>query len=155
MSVPEGLERRLGAIVGEAGMVRGRAGLKTYECDGYTLERSVPELVVLPATTDEVRASALQFVRKLSGFTKPSRANQEAFDLAVERVAATAQELLDSLVTEAPPKNREEEAAKASASAAASASAGARNEAALAKQAAMRREQQAMAAMSIWHMTSN
>ena len=54
MSVPEGLERRLGAIVGEAGMVRGRAGLKTYECDGYTLERSVPELVVLPATTDEV-----------------------------------------------------------------------------------------------------
>lgn len=66
-----------------------------------------------PATTDEVRASALQFVRKLSGFTKPSRANQEAFDLAVERVAATAQELLDSLVTEAPPKNREEEAAKA------------------------------------------
>lgn len=71
-----------------------------------------------PATTDEVQASALQFVRKLSGFTKPSKANEEAFDLAVERVSAAAQELLNSLVTNAPPKDREEEAAKAKAKAA-------------------------------------
>ena len=66
-----------------------------------------------PATTDEVRAASLQFVRKLSGFNKPSRANEEAFDLAVERVAAAAQEMLNSLTTQAPPRNRETEAAKA------------------------------------------
>ena len=66
-----------------------------------------------PATTDEVMASSLQFVRKLSGFTKPSKANEEAFELAVERVSAAAQELLNSLVTTAEPKNREVEAARA------------------------------------------
>ena len=66
-----------------------------------------------PATTDEVMASSLQFVRKLSGFTKPSKANEEAFNLAVERVSSAAQELLNSLVTTAEPKNREIEAAKA------------------------------------------
>jgi hypothetical protein len=66
-----------------------------------------------PATTDEVRASALQYVRKISGTTKPSQANQHAFDHAVEHVAAITQELLDSLVTNAPPKDREVEAAKA------------------------------------------
>jgi hypothetical protein len=66
-----------------------------------------------PATTDEVHASSLQFVRKLSGFNKPSKANQEAFDLAVERVSAAAQEMLNSLVTNAPPRDREIEAAKA------------------------------------------
>jgi hypothetical protein len=71
-----------------------------------------------PATTDEVQASALQFVRKLSGFTKPSKANEEAFALAVERVAAAAQEMLNSLVTTAQPKDREEEAQKAKAKAA-------------------------------------
>lgn len=71
-----------------------------------------------PATTDEVQASALQFVRKLSGFTKPSKANEEAFAIAVERVAAAAQEMLNSLVTNAPPKDREEEAQKAKAKAA-------------------------------------
>ena len=71
-----------------------------------------------PATTDEVQASALQFVRKLSGFTKPSKANEEAFALAVERVAAAAQEMLNTLVTTAPPKDREEEALKAKAKAA-------------------------------------
>lgn len=71
-----------------------------------------------PATTDEVQASALQFVRKLSGFTKPSKANEEAFALAVERVAAAAQEMLNTLVTTAPPKDREEEAEKAKARAA-------------------------------------
>jgi hypothetical protein len=71
-----------------------------------------------PATTDEVEASALQFVRKLSGMNKPSKANEEAFELAVERVAAAAQEMLNSLVTQAPPRDREEEAAKAKARAA-------------------------------------
>jgi hypothetical protein len=66
-----------------------------------------------PATHDEVRASALQFVRKLSGTTKPSKANEAAFLRAVDQVSAIARELLDSLVTHAPPRNREEEAAKA------------------------------------------
>ena len=66
-----------------------------------------------PATSDEIRASALQFVRKLSGTAKPSKANQEAFDLAVERVSAAAAELLANLVTHAPPRDREIEAAKA------------------------------------------
>jgi hypothetical protein len=68
-----------------------------------------------PATTDEVMASSLQFVRKLSGFNKPSKANEEAFNLAVERVSAAAQEMLNSLVTTAPPKDREAEAARAKA----------------------------------------
>jgi hypothetical protein len=71
-----------------------------------------------PATTDEVQASALQFVRKLSGMNKPSKANEGAFEIAVERVAAAAQEMLNSLVTTAPPKDREEEAIKAKARAA-------------------------------------
>lgn len=66
-----------------------------------------------PATEEEIRASSLQFVRKLSGFTKPSKANEEAFNRAVEQVAQAAKELLDSLVTTAPPRDREVEAAKA------------------------------------------
>ena len=66
-----------------------------------------------PATTDEVRAAALQYVRKVSGTTKPSAANQEAFDRAVEEVAHVTAHLLDALVTAAPPKDREVEAAKA------------------------------------------
>jgi hypothetical protein len=65
------------------------------------------------ATDDEVRASAVQFVRKLSGFTHPSKANEEAFSLAVDRVADVARELLHSLVTNAPPRDREVEAQKA------------------------------------------
>ncbi len=65
-----------------------------------------------PASEDEVHDAALQFVRKVSGSTKPSQANAEAFDLAVAEVAASTRKLLDSLVTNAPPKNREEEAAK-------------------------------------------
>jgi len=71
-----------------------------------------------PATTNEVEASSLQFVRKLSGMNKPSKTNEEAFYLAVERVAAAAQELLNTLVTAAPPRDRETEAAKAKARAA-------------------------------------
>jgi hypothetical protein len=66
-----------------------------------------------PATEQEIRASSLQFVRKLSGFTKPSKANEEVFNRAVEQVAQAAHELLDSLVTNAPPRDREVEAAKA------------------------------------------
>jgi hypothetical protein len=71
-----------------------------------------------PATGDEVRAAALQYVRKVSGSTRPSQANQEAFDLAVEEVAEATLRLLDHLVTTAPPKDREVEAAKARARAA-------------------------------------
>lgn len=66
-----------------------------------------------PATTDEVRAAALQYVRKVSGSTKPSQANEEAFAEAVEAVARATQHLLDHLTTSAPPKDREMEAAKA------------------------------------------
>jgi hypothetical protein len=71
-----------------------------------------------PATDEEIRASSLQFVRKLSGFVRPSKANQPAFSRAVEQVAQVARELLDSLVTDAPPRDREVEAAKARARAA-------------------------------------
>ena len=66
-----------------------------------------------PATTDEVRASALQFVRKLSGSTHPSRANEAAFNHAVEEVTAAAERLITLLETKAPPRNREEELRKA------------------------------------------
>jgi hypothetical protein len=66
-----------------------------------------------PATEEEIRASSLQFVRKLSGFTKPSKTNELAFNRAVDQVAQAARELLDSLVTNAPPRDREVEAAKA------------------------------------------
>lgn len=66
-----------------------------------------------PATDDEIRASSLQFVRKLSGFSKPSKANQAAFDRAVEQVTQAAHELLASLVTNAPPRDRDVEATKA------------------------------------------
>ena len=65
-----------------------------------------------PATNDEIQASALQFVRKLSGFTKPSKVNEPAFNRAVEEVTRVARELLDSLVTNAPPRDREVEAAR-------------------------------------------
>ncbi len=72
-----------------------------------------------PTTNEEIRASSLQFVRKLSGFNKPSRTNEAMFDRAVEDVTRIARELLDSLVTTAPPRDREIEAAKARARAAA------------------------------------
>lgn len=73
-----------------------------------TLHNFVP-----PATDEEIRASALQFVRKLSGFHHPSKANQQAFDQAVDRVSAAVRELLDSLVTNAPPRDRAAEITKA------------------------------------------
>ena len=71
-----------------------------------------------PATDDEIRAAALQYVRKVAGSTKPSRANEAAFDRAVDSVAEATRRLLDDLVTSAPPKSREAEAAKARARAA-------------------------------------
>jgi hypothetical protein len=71
-----------------------------------------------PAADEEIHASALQFVRKLSGFTRPSKANELAFSRAVDQVARAAHELLDALVTYAPPRDREVEAAKARARAA-------------------------------------
>ena len=74
----------------------------------HTLHNFEPE-----ATSEEVYAAALQYVRKIAGTTKPSTANQEAFDRAVEAIAHATQHLLEDLVTTAPPKNREDEAAKA------------------------------------------
>ena len=71
-----------------------------------------------PATDEEIRAASLQFVRKLSGFTNPSKANEAAFNEAIDQVAATARELIDSLTTTAPARDREEWAAKAKARAA-------------------------------------
>jgi hypothetical protein len=70
------------------------------------------------ASEEEVRAAALQYVRKISGFTKPSQANAEAFERAIDAVAAVSEQLLDELVTNTPPKDREVEAAKAKARAA-------------------------------------
>ena len=71
-----------------------------------------------PATADEIRASSLQFVRKLSGFTRPSKANEAAFDRAVDEVAKSVHQLLDALVTNGPPRDRAVEASKARARAA-------------------------------------
>jgi hypothetical protein len=71
-----------------------------------------------PVTDDEIRAASLQYVRKISGFTKPSHANEAAFERAIDEIAASSARLLESLATSAPPKNRDEEAAKAKARAA-------------------------------------
>lgn len=68
-----------------------------------------------PATDEEIQAAAVQFVRKLSGFTRPSRANEQAFERAVDEIAQSARTLIDSLVTQAPPRDRELEAEKAKA----------------------------------------
>lgn len=68
-----------------------------------------------PVTDEEIRAASLQFVRKISGFNKPSKANEAAFQAAIDEIAAISSQLLRSLETTAPPKNREEEAAKAKA----------------------------------------
>ena len=72
-----------------------------------------------PVTDEEIRAASLQFVRKVSGFNKPSKANEAAFQLAIDEIAAASSRLLRSLETTAPPRNREEEAAKARARSAA------------------------------------
>ena len=72
-----------------------------------------------PVTTEEVQAASLQFVRKISGFHKPSKANENAFDRAVKEISAVSAKLIESLETTAPPRNREEEAAKAKAKSAA------------------------------------
>ena len=96
----------------------GAAGRVAPSVLGRTLEgmcRNIRQLHNFepPATSDEVRAAALQYVRKVSGSSKPSQANQEAFDAAVEEVAASTQRLPDQLTTAAPPKDREVEAEKA------------------------------------------
>lgn len=72
-----------------------------------------------PVTEDEIRAASLQFVRKISGFTRPSQANQAAFNTAIEEISAASSRLLHALITGAPPKSREEEAARARARSAA------------------------------------
>jgi hypothetical protein len=71
-----------------------------------------------PVTEQEVRAASLQFVRKISGFNKPSKANEQAFQAAIDAIASASTQLLDSLETNAPPRNREQEAARAKASSA-------------------------------------
>ena len=96
---------------------------QVLQCSGDSLSRMCRNIRTLynfepPATTDEIDAAALQYVRKISGFTKPSQANQEAFDRAVHEVAHISAHLLSSLETQAPPKDREVEAAKARARAA-------------------------------------
>ncbi len=68
-----------------------------------------------PVSEDEIRAASLQFVRKISGFNKPSKANEAAFNAAVDEIAAVARKLMNTLETQSPPRNREEEAAKAKA----------------------------------------
>ena len=89
-------------------------GLLHYDC---RMCRNIKTLYNFdpPATSDEVNASATQFVRKLSGFNKPSKANEEVFYLAIERVAVAAQEMLNSMVTAAPPRDRETETERAKA----------------------------------------
>ena len=82
---------------------------------GFPMCRNIKTLhnFAPPATHEEIRASAVQFVRKLSGFTRPSKANEAAFDRAVAEVSRAALELLDALVTNAPPRDRDDEATKA------------------------------------------
>jgi hypothetical protein len=94
--------------------------LAKSEAQGSTMCRNIKTLFNFdpPVTEDEVRAASLQFVTKISGFTKPSKANETAFLAAVDEVAEVASRLLGALETTAPPKNREEEAAKAKARAA-------------------------------------
>jgi hypothetical protein len=89
--------------------------------ESYLMCRNIKTLFNFdpPVTPEEVRAASLQFVRKISGFSKPSKANEQAFRAAIDEVAAASSRLLHSLQTAAPPKNREEEAARAKARAAA------------------------------------
>jgi hypothetical protein len=89
--------------------------MHAFEGNGETMCRNIKTLFNFdpPATDDEIRAASLQFVRKLSGFTKPSQANQAAFDRAIEDVTAAASELIRSLVTNAEPRDREIEALRA------------------------------------------
>jgi len=96
-------------VVDRPSRTRSKSGKEELMCRNIkTLHNFKP-----PATEEEIRASAIQFVRKLSGFNKPSKSNEAAFNTAVDEVTRTAIKLLDSLVTTAPPRNREVEAAKA------------------------------------------
>jgi len=94
--------------------IASRDGRSRHEREGETMCRNIQKLYnVDPAATErEVRDAALQYVRKVSGFTKPSQANEAAFERAVEAVAAASSELLAELVTSAPPRDREREAAR-------------------------------------------
>lgn len=96
-------------------MYNGRAGLSSVFCYLAGMCRNIRPLFNFdpPTTGDEIRAASLQFVRKISGFHKPSKANEAAFEGAVEEIAAVSARLIRSLETNAPPKNREEEAVKA------------------------------------------
>lgn len=107
---PHGAGGREGILVGAGARTRQRHGARKLP-----MCRNIKVLANFapPATDDEVRASALQFVRKLSGTTRPSKANEAAFNRAVDEVTESARRLLDSLVINAPPRNREEEARKA------------------------------------------
>jgi hypothetical protein len=109
-----------GLLAAAASPVPSSVAAGSAPCNPGSMCRSIRTLFNFepPATSDEVDAAALQYVRKISGSTRPSQANQEAFDQAVAAIAAATQELLDSLVTTAPPRDREVEEAKAKARAA-------------------------------------
>jgi len=113
VSAPRGGLRLPGGVA----LRRARKGNPPYD---WGMCRSIKTLFNFepPATDEEIRASSLQFVRKLSGFARPSKTNQLAFSRAVEQVEQAARQLLNSLVTDAPPRDREAEAAKARARAA-------------------------------------
>ena len=96
----------------------GAPGHSPFKLDGMCRNIRTLHNFEPPATEDEVQAAALQYVRKISGFTRPSQANAEAFERAVQAVTAASRELLDALVTNAPPRDRDVEAEKARARAA-------------------------------------
>jgi hypothetical protein len=110
-----GRRRRVGLEGGE-----GLGGVALVYLYSWGMCRNIRTLYNFdpPATDEEVRAAAVQYVRKISGFNKPSRSNEEAFERAIEAVAAASEQLLADLQTSAPPKDREVEAAKARARAA-------------------------------------
>src|SRR5688500_636114 len=98
-----------------AGWICVRGAARSGDTETFAMCRNIKTLFNFepPATDDEVRAAALQFVRKLSGFNAPSRANRDAFETAIEEVFQTGRRLLDSLETQAPPRDRQTEAEKA------------------------------------------
>jgi hypothetical protein len=119
--------RALSESCGQMNLISALSNVRRVETIYFQLvERAIPMCRNIrtlfnfdpPVTPEEVRAASLQFVRKISGFTKPSQANEEAFLAAIDEVTAASARLLHSLQTTAPPKNREEEAAKAQARAA-------------------------------------
>jgi hypothetical protein len=109
-----GRRRSVGGCCGAHLVERYRSRIAPERTGGPMCRNIRPLFNFEPEASDaEIRASALQYVRKVSGYTKPSRANEEAFDRAVEEVSAVTRRLLEALVTDAPPKDREVEAARA------------------------------------------